>query len=152
MDGKKRNFGIMSHITPLPPARPKGADSEKVTINLGFVDLGHIDLLVAEGVYANRTDFIRTAIRNQLTAQADTVRQMVARKMLVLGLQRFGRAELEAVRRAGEALDIRVLGLAVIEADVSADLASATIASLTVLGALQASAEVKSALRGRMQT
>ena len=150
MDGKQRNFGIMSHITPLPPARPKGADSEKVTINLGFVDLGHIDLLVAEGVYANRTDFIRTAIRNQLTAQADTVRQMVARKMLVLGLQRFGRAELEGAQARGEQLDIRVLGLASIDSDVPPELAAATITSVTVLGAFHASPAVKAALVGRI--
>ncbi len=141
----------MSEILPTDAPKLRVPDNEKVTINLGYVDLGHIDLLVAEGFYSNRTDFIRTAIRNQLAAQQEAVRQVVTRKALVLGLQRFGRAELEAVRRAGEALDIRVLGLAVIEADVSADLASATIASLTVLGALQASAEVKSALRGRMQ-
>ena len=142
----------MSEISPTDAPKPRVPDNEKVTVNLGYVDLGHIDLLVAEGFYSNRTDFIRTAIRNQLAAQQEAVRQVVTRKALVLGLQRFGRAELEAVRRAGEALDIRVLGLAVIEADVSADLASATIASLTVLGAFQASAEVKSALRGRMQT
>jgi len=142
----------MSEISPTDAPKLRVPDNEKVTVNLGYVDLGHIDLLVAEGFYSNRTDFIRTAIRNQLAAQQEAVRQVVTRKALVLGLQRFGRAELEAVRRAGEALDIRVLGLAVIEADVSADLASATIASLTVLGALQASAEVKSALRGRMQT
>jgi len=141
----------MSEISPTDAPKLRVPDNEKVTVNLGYVDLGHIDLLVAEGFYSNRTDFIRTAIRNQLAAQQEAVRQVVTRKALVLGLQRFGRAELEAVRRAGEALDIRVLGLAVIEADVSADLASATIASLTVLGALQASAEVKSALRGRMQ-
>ena len=142
----------MSKISPTDAPKLRVPDNEKVTVNLGYVDLGHIDLLVAEGFYSNRTDFIRTAIRNQLAAQQEAVRQVVTRKALVLGLQRFGRAELEAVRRAGEALDIRVLGLAVIEADVSADLASATIASLTVLGAFQASAEVKSALRGRMQT
>ena len=141
----------MSEISPTDAPKLRVPDNEKVTVNLGYVDLGHIDLLVAEGFYSNRTDFIRTAIRNQLAAQQEAVRQVVTRKALVLGLQRFGRAELEAVRRAGEALDIRVLGLAVIEADVSADLASATIASLTVLGAFQASAEVKSALRGRMQ-
>ena len=141
----------MSEILPTDAPKLRVPDNEKVTVNLGYVDLGHIDLLVAEGFYSNRTDFIRTAIRNQLAAQQEAVRQVITRKALVLGLQRFGRAELEAVRRAGEALDIRVLGLAVIEADVSADLASATIASLTVLGALQASAEVKSALRGRMQ-
>ena len=142
----------MSEISPTDAPKLRVPDNEKVTVNLGYVDLGHIDLLVAEGFYSNRTDFIRTAIRNQLAAQQEAVRQVITRKALVLGLQRFGRAELEAVRRAGEALDIRVLGLAVIEADVSADLASATIASLTVLVALQASAEVKSALRGRMQT
>ena len=139
----------MSHVVPLQSSRTKVADSEKVTINLGFVDLGHIDLLVAEGVYTNRTDFIRTAIRNQLAVQADTVRQMVSRKMLVLGLQRFGRAELEAAQAAGEQLDIRVLGLASIDNDVPAELAQATIASITVLGAFHASAEVKAALADR---
>lgn len=140
----------MSNLMPFPAARAKGPDSEKVTINLGFVDLGHIDLLVAEGVYSNRTDFIRTAIRNQLAAQAETVRQMVARKMLVLGLQRFGSAELRAAQAAGEQLEIRVLGLASIDDDVSAELAHATIASITVLGAFHASAAVKAALAGRI--
>ena len=131
-------------------AKPKLADSEKITVNLGFVDLGHIDLLVNEGFYANRTDFIRTAIRNQLSAQNEAVRQVVARKMLVLGLQRFGRAELEAVQAAGQALEIRVLGLASIDDDVPPALAQAAIASVTVLGAFHASAEVKAALSGRI--
>lgn len=130
--------------------RGKVPDSEKITINLGFVDLGHIDLLVSEGFYANRTDFIRTAIRNQLTTQSDAVRQVVARKMLVLGLQRFGRAELEAVQTAGQVLEIRVLGLVSIDHDVPASLAQATISSVTVLGAFHASAAVKAALDGRI--
>ena len=138
--------------TPTAPApvRGKVPDSEKITINLGFVDLGHIDLLVSEGFYANRTDFIRTAIRNQLTAQSDAVRQVVARKMLVLGLQRFGRADLEAVQAAGQVLEIRVLGLVSIDNDVPAPLAEATIASITVLGAFHASTAVKAALAGRI--
>lgn len=140
----------MHQAVTLSSSRPKVADSEKITINLGFVDLGHIDLLVAEGVYSNRTDFIRTAIRNQLAAQAETVRQMVARKMLVLGLQRFGRAELAAAQAAGEQLEIRVLGLAAIDDDVPPELAQATIASITVLGAFHASAPVKAALAGRI--
>ena len=140
----------MSKIAPLASARSKLPESEKITINLGFVDLGHIDLLVAEGFYSNRTDFIRTAIRNQLVAQAEAVRQVVARKLLVLGLQRFGRAELEAVQAAGEQLDIRVLGLASIDADVTPALALATIASVTVLGAFQASADIMAALADRM--
>jgi Arc/MetJ-type ribon-helix-helix transcriptional regulator len=128
----------------------KQGDSEKITINLGFVDLGHIDLLVQEGFYANRTDFIRTAIRNQLERHREAAEKSVVRKQLDLGISHFSRAELEAVRARGESLDVRVLGLASIAADVSPDLARATIASLTVLGALHASAEIKAALADRM--
>src|SRR3954464_15118842 len=122
--------------------RPKTTDSEKITINLGYVDLGHIDLLVQEGFYSNRTDFIRTAIRNQIERHADVVRQAVTRKSVDLGLRHF----IEAVRDAGQVLDIRVLGLATIAPDVTPELARAAIASLSVLGALHASAAVKAAL------
>ena len=132
-------------------ARVKPSEAEKITINLGYVDLGQVDLLVAEGFYSNRTDFIRTAIRNQLGMHGDVVKQAVARKMLVLGLQQFTAADLEAVRRAGDTLDIRVLGLATIAADVSPELALASIGSITVLGALHANAAVKSALVGRIR-
>jgi Arc/MetJ-type ribon-helix-helix transcriptional regulator len=130
--------------------RPRGADSEKITINLGFVDLGHIDLMVRDGFYANRTDFIRTAIRNQLDRHADVVRQSVARKTLALGLCHYTRLDLEAARDRGEMLDINVLGLATIASDVTAELARAAIGSITVLGALHASAEVRGALADRM--
>lgn len=131
--------------------RPRAAsDSEKITINLGYVDLGHIDLLVQDGFYANRTDFIRTAIRNQVERHAEAARQSVARRSLDLGLRHFTRADLEAARDAGQRLHIRVLGLASIAADVTPELARAAIASLSVLGALQASAEVKAALADRM--
>ena len=126
------------------------AESEKITINLGPVDLGQIDLLVQEGFYANRTDFIRTAIRNQLAAHAEAVRQTVARKTLVLGLQHYTRRDLEAARAAGERLQINVLGLATIAEDVSPELALATIESITVLGAFRASAAVKRALASRI--
>ncbi|MBR0669244.1 CopG family transcriptional regulator [Roseomonas hellenica] len=130
--------------------RPKvGSDTEKITINLGYVDLGHIDLLVQDGFYSNRTDFIRTAIRNQVERHADTTRQSVARKSLDLGLRHFSRDDLEAARAAGQRLDVRVLGLASIAADVSPELARATIASISVLGAFQASAAVKAALADR---
>jgi Arc/MetJ-type ribon-helix-helix transcriptional regulator len=131
--------------------RPKGPDSEKITINLGYVDLGHIDLLVQDGFYSNRTDFIRTAIRNQLERHADVVRQSVARKTLDLGLRHFTREDLEAVKAAGEMLRINVLGLATIARDVTPELARATIASITVLGALHASPEVRAALDDRMR-
>lgn len=127
-------------------------DTEKLTINLGVVDLGQIDLLVQEGFYTNRTDFIRTAIRNQLATHADTVKHTVARKALVLGLQHYTRMELEKVRAARETLEIQVLGLVVIADDVPPELAVATIDSLTVLGALRASPAVKSALAGRIRS
>ena len=126
-------------------------DSEKITINLGYVDLGHIDLLVQEAFYANRSDFIRTAIRNQLDRHADSMGRSIARHQLDLGLRRYGRRELEAVRASGETLAIQVLGLVVIEADVPVDLALATISSIHVLGALQAAPQIKAALAGRIQ-
>jgi Arc/MetJ-type ribon-helix-helix transcriptional regulator len=135
----------------LQETRRKSADSEKITINLGYVDLGHVDLLVQEGFYSNRTDFIRTAIRNQLDRHGEAMRQSVARHRLDLGLRQYGRQELELVQAAGETLDIQVLGLVVIAADVSAELARDTIASIHVLGALQASPAVKAALRDRIR-
>src|SRR3712207_1598489 len=125
---------------------------EKITINMGPVDLGQIDLLVREGFYQNRTDFIRTAIRNQLATHAEALKQTVARKTLVLGLQHYTRRDLEAVRAAGERLQIRVLGLVSIADDVSPELALATIDSLEVLGAFRASPAVKSALAERILT
>ena len=131
-------------------ARPKGADTEKITINLGAIDLGQIDLLVQEAFYTNRTDFIRTAIRNQLQTHAEVVKQTVSRQTMVLGLRHYTRADLEAVRDAGQQLRIQVLGLASVAHDVSAELARATIASVHVLGVFQASSAVKSALADRI--
>ncbi len=130
-----------------PAARPV---DEKITINIGCVDLGQIDLLVQEGFYANRTDLIRTAIRNQLTTHGDAVREVVTRKTLVLGIQHYCAADLLAVKAAGTQLRIRVLGLATIADDVTPKLALATIESLTVLGALHASPAVKAALHDRI--
>jgi Arc/MetJ-type ribon-helix-helix transcriptional regulator len=124
--------------------------TEKITVNLGVVDLGEIDLLVREGFYANRADFLRIAIRAQLATRATAVQQTVARKTLVLGTQRFTRRDLEEIRAAGKTLEIRVLGLASIADDVPAELASATIASVEVLGAFRASAAVKAALADRI--
>jgi Arc/MetJ-type ribon-helix-helix transcriptional regulator len=136
------------------PARPqlvKPPDSEKLTVNLGFVDLGSIDLLVRDGFYSNRSDFIRTAIRNQLATHADTAKQAASRLTLELGLRTFARQDLEAAQAAGERLRIRVLGLAVIADDVTPDLARETIESITVLGALHAPPQVKSALADRLR-
>ena len=153
----------MKQKTTVVAVKPKLADaakasdktldkiSEKITINMGFVDLGQVDLLVSEGFYGNRTDFIRTAIRNQIGTHADAVKQVVARKTLVLGLQHFSAADLQAVKAAGQTLAIRVLGLATIATDVTPALALATIESLEVLGALHASPAVKAALAARIR-
>jgi Arc/MetJ-type ribon-helix-helix transcriptional regulator len=129
--------------------KTKITESEKITINLGLIDLGQIDLLVLEGFYTNRTDLIRTAIRNQLAMHADVLRQTVARRTLVLGLQEFSRGDLEAVRNSRTKLRIQVLGLVRIASDVSPELARETIESIAVLGALHASPAVKAALADR---
>ena len=126
-------------------------ESEKITINLGYVDLGQIDLLVQEGFYSNRTDFIRTAIRNQITTHAEAVKRSIVRHTLELGLLRYRREDLEAVQAAGDKLHIKVIGLATIADDVTPELARATIESITVLGALQASGPVRAALQDRIK-
>lgn len=129
----------------------KMSDSEKITINLGYVDLGRIDLLVKEGFYSNRSDLIRTAIRNQLDSHVDVVSKSIERYTMELGLRDYSRADLEALRDAGEVLHVKVVGLARIASDVTAELALQTIASITVLGALQASADIKQALADRIK-
>ena len=131
--------------------RDRQGETEKITINVGFVDLGHIDLLVREGFYSNRTDFIRTAIRNQLASHADAVKQSIVRRTLELGLRRVTRAELETMKEKGVRLHVQVVGLAAIDDDVTPELARETIASVTVLGALRASDEIKSALGDRIR-
>ncbi len=130
--------------------RDKSGETEKITINIGFVDLGHIDLLVHEGFYSNRSDFIRTAIRNHLATHADAIKQSIVRHTLELGLRRYSREDLETVKEAGGKLCIQVVGLAIITEDVTPELALATIESITVLGALQASKAVKAALSDRI--
>lgn len=138
---------VMAEIRAL---RDRTPETEKITINLGYVDLGRIDLLVQEGFYSNRSDFIRMAIRSQIDSHRDVVSRSIERHMMELGLRDFSRAELEAVRQAGEVLHIKVVGLARLAPDVTPDLAMATIGSISVLGALQASAEVKAALADRI--
>ena len=138
----------MSNVRQL---RDKVPDSEKITINLGYVDLGRIDLLVQEGFYSNRSDFIRTAIRKQLDTHGDTVSQSIERHTMELGLRDYTREDLEAVQAAGEVLHVKVVGLTRIDPDVTPELALATIGSITVLGALQASPDIKKALADRIR-
>src|SRR5690349_8909810 len=130
--------------------RPRLPESEKITINLGYVDLGQIDLLVQDGFYSNRTDFIRTAIRNQIERHSESVKKSVTRRTMDVGLRYITRAELERVRKAGEKLALHVVGRASIATDVTPELARETIESVQVLGSLQASREVKAALADRM--
>src|SRR6185295_10117710 len=131
--------------------RDRVGETEKITINLGYVDLGHVDLLVQEGFYSNRTDFIRTAIRNQLSTHGEEVRKSIVRHTLELGLRHYTKSDLEAVKASGEKLHIKVLGLATIAPDVTPSRALATIESITVLGALHASKDIKSALADRIR-
>jgi Arc/MetJ-type ribon-helix-helix transcriptional regulator len=131
--------------------RDRQPENEKITINLGYVDLGRIDLLVQEGFFSNRSDFIRNAIRNQLDAHAEIVSKSVERHTMELGLRDYSRADLEALRDAGEVLHVKVVGLARIASDVTPDLARQTIGSITVLGALQASPDIKTALADRIR-
>ena len=123
--------------------------SEKITINVGLIDLGQIDLLVSEGYFANRTDFIRTAIRRQLESRSSAVDSTVARRELILGIEHYSRDALEQVRDSGRMVELRVLGLATIADDVSPELARATIARVEVLGAFRAPRAVKAALASR---
>lgn len=138
----------MSNVRQL---REKTPETEKITINLGYVDLGRIDLLVKEGFYSNRSDFIRTAIRNQLDSHQETVAKSIERHTMELGLRDYSRADLESLRAAGEVLHVKVVGLARIAEDVTPELALATIGTITVLGALQASREIKTALADRIK-
>ena len=131
--------------------RPKAGETEKMTVNVGVVDLGHVDLLVQEGFYSNRSDVIRTALRNQLALHAETLKQTVLRKTLTVGLQHYSRADLERTVAAGLRLQVQVVGLARIADDVPPELARAAIQSVTVLGAFQASSAVRAALADRIQ-
>jgi Arc/MetJ-type ribon-helix-helix transcriptional regulator len=126
------------------------AESEKITINMSVVDLGKIDLLVEEGFYSNRTDLIRTGIRNQLDKHSDEVKQTVTRKTMAVGVVGYGRKSLEARREAGEKVSVWVVGSLTIAADVSAELALDTIETIKVYGVLKASDKVKNALKDRI--
>jgi len=142
------NGGMPKNVVQL---RDRIPDSEKITINLGYVDLGRIDLLVQEGFFSNRTDFIRTAIRNQLSSQSEEVSRSIDRHTLDVGLLEIGVDDLEAARTAGEMLHVKVVGLVRIASDVTPELALQTIGSLTVLGALQANPQIKAALAARIK-
>jgi Arc/MetJ-type ribon-helix-helix transcriptional regulator len=126
-------------------------EAEKITINMNVVDLGKVDLLVEEGFYSNRTDFIRTAVRNQLAKHDDEVRHSLGRRAMALGVLTYGRSELEEMRTAGERVKISLIGLLVLGQDVTPELALATIERLKIIGVFRAPAAVKDALAERMR-
>jgi Arc/MetJ-type ribon-helix-helix transcriptional regulator len=142
---------VMKQQNDLVDPRQRTGETEKMTVNVGVVDLGQIDLLVQEGFYSNRSDLVRTAVRNQLAQHADALKQTVARRTLTLGLQHFSRADLERAVAAGQRLQVQVVGLARIAEDVTPELAMAAIESVTVLGAFQASPAVRRALADRLR-
>jgi len=126
-------------------------DTEKITINMSPVDLGRIDLLVQEGFYSSRTDFIRTAIRNQLDKQAETVDQVANRREMVIGTLMYNRKDLETLKAKKTRVKIKVIGLFILTQDVSPELALATIDSVTVHGGFKAPEDVKVALADRIR-
>jgi Arc/MetJ-type ribon-helix-helix transcriptional regulator len=127
------------------------ADSEKITINMSVVDLGKVDLLVSEGFYANRTDFIRTAIRNQLMRHDDDVKETCVRRSLTLGVNIFTRNGLEELNVRGEKISALIVGQLIIQDDVSPELAQATIESVRVYGSFKANKAVKAAIADRIR-
>ena len=141
----------MKKISPPVEARQRAGETEKMTVNVGVVDLGHVDLLVQEGFYSNRSDLIRTALRNQLALHIDTLKQTVARRTLTVGLRHYDRVDLERAVAEGRRLEVQVVGLARIADDVTPALARAAIESVTVLGAFQASPAVRRALSDRIR-
>ncbi|GAB4154151.1 MAG: CopG family transcriptional regulator [Candidatus Promineifilaceae bacterium] len=127
------------------------AETEKITINMSVVDLGQIDLLVEEGFYSNRTDFIRAAIRHQLLRHDAELKQSIVRKTMAVGVVNYSRKDLEKAQARGEQLSARVIGMLVIDDDVSPELAAATINTIKVSGVFQASKAIKEAIADRIQ-
>lgn len=126
------------------------SETEKITVNIGSVDLGRIDLLVQEGFYSSRADFIRTAIRNQLERQKTTVDSISSRKSMVIGTLTYNRNELESKREEKEMINVKVIGMFILADDVTPELALETIQSVTVRGVFKAPDEVKQALSDRL--
>jgi len=128
-----------------------GADTEKVSVNLGMVDLGQVDLLVEQGFYSNRTDFIRTAVRNQIQQHSSVVQEQLSSRVMGLGVVSYDRKALERLLDRGKMLELRMVGVVHLSSDVTPELALATISAVKVFGAFRASAAVKKALIARTE-
>jgi Arc/MetJ-type ribon-helix-helix transcriptional regulator len=121
-------------------------DTEKVSFNLSVVDMGQVDLLIEQGFYSSRTDFLVASVRNLLATHNTTVRQAVERRFMTLGVAVYTREDLEARVAAHKPIDIRVVGVLKIADDVTPELAKAAIRSVTVFGKIRATPEVLSSL------
>jgi Arc/MetJ-type ribon-helix-helix transcriptional regulator len=128
----------------------KPVHSEKITINLGAVDLGKVDLLVKEGLYSNRTDFIRTAIRSQIDKHNFEIQQSIARNAFLVGVLHYDRRHLERLQAKGERVRITVIGMLTLTRDIAPELAAEVIESVRVHGVFHASEAVKAALADRI--
>lgn len=127
------------------------ADTEKITVNANAVELGKIDLLVEQGHYVNRSDFIRSAIRSQLEKHSFEVQQAVTRNSYVIGALSYNKSDMEEFQTKGERLKISVMGILHLQKDIPASLAAEVIESAQVRGVFQASEAVKAALNDRMK-
>ena len=127
------------------------SETEKITINMSVVDLGKIDLLVQEGLYSNRTDLIRTAIRNQILTHEFELQQSVQRNSFGIGVINYNRKDLEGAKAEGKSLKITIIGLLHLSNDISPELAAETIESIRVMGVFRAPEALKQALADRIE-
>lgn len=126
------------------------ADTEKITVNMNVVDLGQVDLLVEQGFYSNRTDFIKTAIRNQISKHEVELRDTIVRKTFIMGVSHYDRKSLENDLHEKNMLEVKVVGMLILDHDITPELALKTIKSVKVYGTLRASEEVREALKDRI--
>jgi Arc/MetJ-type ribon-helix-helix transcriptional regulator len=124
--------------------------TEKITININTIDLGHIDLLVNEGYYATRTEFIKTAVKKQLDRHEEDTKKLIEQKAkhgdyeLSIGVGGFTKSELERIIQKKEAkIKMIFIGLFITPKDVTLELLEQAVESIKVYGVCRCSQEIK---------
>lgn len=120
--------------------------TEKITINVNTSDLGKIDLLIHEGYYSNRTDFIKSAIKSQVNKHDDEINMILSskkKKDWFVGVYVLTEDELQALKRYGRKKAIRGMGLLIVDKDVSLDLMKTSISAIETYGVCRCSSEIK---------
>jgi len=123
--------------------------TEKATINIGIMELAQIDLLVENMIYTNRSDFIRTAIRNQLEMHKSDIERLYLQTKANsfepesqvqggIGIYRLRKAALSDAMKSNKKLHIMVMGILLIDKDISPELFEATVESIKIYGKIQA--------------